>query len=66
VEVPYANLYAGNGFVVVPVTGHPYDDEALALVGSQHPGREMVPVPGAVIAFGGGGPHCITQQVPAG
>jgi hypothetical protein len=21
-------------------------------------------VPGLVIAFGGGGPHCITQQVP--
>jgi agmatine/peptidylarginine deiminase len=22
-------------------------------------------VPGAVLAEGGGGPHCITQQVPA-
>jgi agmatine deiminase len=22
-------------------------------------------VPGVVHAFGGGGPHCITQQVPA-
>ena len=29
------------------------------------PGREVVPVPGGVLAFGGGGPHCITQQVPA-
>jgi agmatine deiminase len=65
VEVPYANLYAGNGFVVVPVTGHPYDDEALSLIGSRYPGREVVPIPGAVIAFGGGGPHCTTQQVPA-
>jgi agmatine deiminase len=25
----------------------------------------VVAVPGGVIAFGGGGPHCITQQVPA-
>ena len=24
----------------------------------------VVPVPGAVLAYGGGGPHCITQQVP--
>jgi agmatine/peptidylarginine deiminase len=23
-----------------------------------------VPVPGLVLAYGGGGPHCITQQVP--
>jgi agmatine deiminase len=65
VEVPYLNLYAGNGFVIVPVCGHSFDDEALDLVGSAYPGREVVPVPGAVIAFGGGGPHCITQQVPS-
>jgi agmatine deiminase len=24
----------------------------------------VVGVPGATLAFGGGGPHCITQQVP--
>ena len=65
VEVPYLNLYAGNGFVVVPVTGHPFDDEALQVIGAQYPGREIVPVEGTVIAFGGGGPHCITQQIPA-
>jgi agmatine deiminase len=65
VEVPYGNLYACNGAVIVPVTGHPYDDEALAVIGRLYPGREVVPVPGAVIAYGGGGPHCITQQVPA-
>jgi hypothetical protein len=22
-------------------------------------------VPGLILAYGGGGPHCITQQVPA-
>jgi hypothetical protein len=22
-------------------------------------------VPGVILAYGGGGPHCITQQVPA-
>jgi agmatine deiminase len=66
VEVPYANLCPGNGFVVVPVCGHPYDDEALQVVAALYPGREVVPVPGAVIAFGGGGPHCITQPLPTG
>jgi agmatine/peptidylarginine deiminase len=24
----------------------------------------VVTVPGLVLAYGGGGPHCITQQVP--
>jgi len=28
--------------------------------------REIVPVPGRTLNEGGGGPHCITQQVPAG
>ena len=31
---------------------------------TQYPGREVVAVPGAVLAHGGGGVHCITQQVP--
>jgi len=48
----------------VPVTGHPADHEVLALLGEQVPGRTVVPVPGAVLAHGGGGPHCITQQIP--
>ena len=30
-----------------------------------HPGREAVPVSGTTLALGGGGVHCITQQVPA-
>ncbi len=29
-------------------------------------GVELVPVPGRTIHEGGGGPHCITQQVPRG
>lgn len=62
--VPYANLYACNGAVIVPVTGHPTDDDSLTRIGESYPDREVVPVPGAWIAFGGGGPHCMTQQVP--
>lgn len=64
VPVPYVNLYVANGAVFVPTTGHVADADVLALVGSCFPEREVVPVPGAVLAYGGGGVHCITQQVP--
>ncbi len=63
--VPYVNLYAGNGFVAVPVSRHAFDDEACRVIGAQYPGRTVIPVPGVVLAWGGGGVHCITQQVPA-
>jgi agmatine deiminase len=64
VVASYMNLYICNGALIVPVTGAETDDAALALLGAAFPGREVVGVPGSVIAYGGGGPHCITQQVP--
>jgi agmatine deiminase len=64
VAVGYLNSYICNGAVIVPVTGAETDDEALAIFGRAFPGRETVPVPGLILAYGGGGPHCITQQVP--
>jgi len=63
--VPYTNYYLCNGGVIVPVTGHETDEEALALLGGLYPGREVVAVPGVTLALGGGGVHCITQQLPA-
>lgn len=62
--VPYCNLYLCNGAVIVPVTGHAADNDMLDIIGSCYPGRDVVGVPGDIIAFGGGGPHCTTQQVP--
>ncbi len=62
--VPYVNLYALNGAVLVPTTGAPTDADALAIIAEEYPGREVVAVPGAVLAHGGGGVHCITMQVP--
>ena len=64
VAVSYMNLYICNEALVVPVTGAETDAAALEIIGREFPGRELVPVAGAVIAYGGGGPHCITQQVP--
>ena len=63
--VPYTNFYVCNGGLIVPVAGQETDEEALALLGGLYPGREVVPVNGTTLALGGGGIHCITQQVPA-
>jgi agmatine deiminase len=65
--VPYVNLYVANRVVVVPTCGDdPHRDaEVLARLGSVYAGREVVGVPARTLAEGGGGVHCITQQVPA-
>ena len=60
----HLNFYLCNGAAIVPVSGLTSDAEALERIGAAYPDREIVGVPGGVIAFGGGGPHCITQQVP--
>ncbi len=80
VLVPYANHYVVNGGVIVPLgAGGPAtatdqvaaraaaeaDERALAFLASVYPDREVVGVPGGVFDAGGGGPHCITQQIPA-
>ena len=72
--VSYANHYLANGGVVVPVgdsspDGAPRataDAAALDFLRSLYPDRTVVAVPGATLAYGGGGPHCITQQIPSG
>jgi len=64
----YLNVALCNGGVIVPLAGDgaaAADEEALATIAAAFPGREVVGVPGLVIGFGGGGPHCITQQVPS-
>jgi agmatine deiminase len=64
----YLNLYLCNHAVIVPLAGganRDTDDEAIHLIGQAFPDREVVGVAGATLAFGGGGPHCITQQIPA-
>ncbi len=66
VVAPYLNFYLAQGAVVVPVIGASTDAAALALLAAAFPGRELVPVPGAMLARGGGGVHCITQQQPRG
>jgi agmatine deiminase len=67
VAIPYTNLYLCNGAAVVPLGEQDpdMDAEALDRLSALLPGREVVGVPGRTLALGGGGVHCITQQVPA-
>jgi agmatine deiminase len=65
IAASYLNFYLCNGGVVVPVAGDVADDDALRRIAAAYPDRDVVGVPGAIIAAGGGGPHCITQQLPA-
>jgi agmatine deiminase len=64
--VPYVNFYVANGVVVVPCCGDDPDRDAevLARLGAVFDSREIVGVPARMLAEGGGGVHCITQQVP--
>jgi agmatine deiminase len=62
--VPYGNFYVCNGAVMVP-TVDGGESRWLDLIGEQFGDREVVAVPGEVLAYGGGGVHCITQQVIA-
>jgi agmatine deiminase len=60
----YMNLYLCNGAAIVPLAGTEEDARALARLEEVLTDRELVGVPALTIAAGGGGPHCITQQVP--
>jgi agmatine deiminase len=67
VVVPYMNFYIVNGGLIVPVGGvdPDMDQEALRRLSDLFPGREAVGIDARVLALGGGGIHCITQQIPA-
>ena len=62
----YANYLIVNGAVLVPAYGDQADDEAARIIGSAHPGREVVQVPCRPLIWQNGSLHCITMQLPAG
>jgi agmatine deiminase len=59
----YINYYLCNGAVIVPIAGLPEDAGALATIRSAFPDRTVVGVETLGLTAGGGGVHCVTQQV---
>ncbi|WP_420731171.1 agmatine deiminase family protein [Hwanghaeella sp. 1Z406] len=60
----YLNGYIANGGFIMPRYGIPADDVAREVFEDVMFGREIVAVSVDALATGGGGIHCITQQVP--
>jgi agmatine deiminase len=61
----YANFYIANGAILVPTFDCPQDDEALDILRSRFPQRQVIGLPALGLFNGGGGFHCATQQQPA-
>jgi agmatine deiminase len=61
----YVNFYIANGGIVMPRFGVPADSRARDVVQAAFPDREIVQIDIPLLASGGGGIHCITQQQPA-
>jgi len=63
-SLPHMNFYLANGAVIAPIAEQPTDAAVLEFLSAAFPDREVVGVPGAVVDYGGGNVHCITQQQP--
>ena len=61
----YVNFYFANGGIVMPLLDPRTDDQAAAVLRRACPDRAIVGVPAREILLGGGGIHCITQQIPS-
>ena len=61
----YVNFYIANGAVIMPKYSVRADDIAREILADAFPDRDIVAVPIDSLACGGGGIHCITQQVPS-
>lgn len=65
-DVVHMNFYICNGAVIVPVSGKKSEDATpLGILQEAFPRHKVIGVSGRMIGGGGGGVHCITQQVPA-
>ncbi len=60
----YVNFYIGNSVVVVPLLDPRHDRAVLARLRRLFPRRKVVGIAAREIVVGGGGIHCVTQQIP--
>ncbi|HJV18286.1 MAG TPA: agmatine deiminase family protein [Sediminibacterium sp.] len=61
----YANFYISNQHVIVPTFRCHKDDQALQIIASCFPEREVVGIDSTDIIWGLGSFHCLSQQEPA-
>ena len=63
---PYTNYYIVNNAVLVPEVDPKLDHFGFKIIENIFPERDVIAIPAFYQAIGGGGPGCITQQLPAG
>ena len=63
---PYTNYYIVNNAILVPKVDPKTDDLAYKIIEKIYPKRTIEPVDSFFQAIGGGGPGCVTQQLPIG
>ncbi|MGK7876309.1 MAG: agmatine/peptidylarginine deiminase [Xenococcaceae cyanobacterium] len=64
-DVAHINFYIANDSIIVPIADDTsQDDTPISIIRDAFPERQVVGVSGRILAQGGGGVHCITQQVP--
>jgi len=61
----YVNFYIANGAIIAPAYGIAEDEAARSTLRQAYPGRSIEMVALNDLFRGGGGIHCITQQIPA-
>jgi len=61
----YVNFYFANGGIIMPLLDPRTDEQAAAVLRRACPDRLIVGIPAREILLGGGGIHCITQQIPS-
>jgi agmatine deiminase len=64
-ELSHMNFYIGNDCILVPITTRREEDERpMGILREVFSDYEVIGIDGIVLGEGGGGIHCITQQVP--
>lgn len=60
----YLNFYVCNGAVIAPIFDDRKDDYCCGLPAERFPDHEVIPLDARPFYLGGGGIHCVTQQIP--